>query len=74
MGRPDLVEKYEKKARDDCRRGIRRGRDRSGRLTNTQSQVLQKHPVYAAMVEAMDEAVGIVLSNWKTRASPTTRS
>jgi arylsulfatase A-like enzyme len=60
MGRPDLVEKYKKKAAavvgeefadeeqifSDKPRNVR---------------ILQKHAVYAAMVEAMDQAVGKVL-------------
>ncbi|MDZ7617862.1 MAG: sulfatase [Patescibacteria group bacterium] len=64
MGRPDLVEKYQKKA------------ERLGLLTREafadeeqvwpvdqprQVRVVQSHAVYAAMVEAMDEAVGKVL-------------
>ncbi|MDY0166337.1 MAG: sulfatase [Thermoguttaceae bacterium] len=64
MGRPDLVEKYQKKA------------ERLGLLAKEQFadeeqawpvddprrvRVVQSHAVYAAMVEAMDEAVGKVL-------------
>eukprot|EP00903_Cladosiphon_okamuranus_P003827 g3825.t1 len=60
MGRPDLVKKYKEKAESI-----------EGKEFSTEEQVfgkgqrkvrtLQKHPVYAAMVEAMDEAVGKVL-------------
>ena len=60
MGRPDLVEKYEKRAKEI-----------EGTEFATEEQiygdkprrvrVLQKHAVYAAMVEAMDEAIGKVL-------------
>ncbi|MEJ6644898.1 MAG: sulfatase [Akkermansiaceae bacterium] len=60
IGRPDLVEKYRKKAEKI-----------SGREFGTEEQVLgtgprkvrilQKHAVYAAMVEAMDQAVGKVM-------------
>lgn len=61
IGRPDLVEKYKKKA------ALIEGEE----FTLTESEVmgkgavktrsLQKHAVYAAMVEAMDLAVGKVL-------------
>ncbi len=60
MGRPDLVEKY--KARAEEIEGAAFGKeeqvfgDKDRRV-----RVLQKHAVYAAMVEAMDEAVGKVL-------------
>jgi len=62
IGRPDLVEKYRKKAA-----GI------AGKEFGDEEQVfgngarkvrqLQKHAVYAAMIEAMDEAVGLVLDH-----------
>ena len=60
MGRPDLIEKYKAKAK-----GIKGTEfaieeqvwgDRERKV-----RILQNHPVYAAMVEAMDEAVGKVL-------------
>lgn len=61
MGRPDLVEKYQKKAEKvlgeefaDEEQIFPNGKDRKVRI-------LQKHAVYAAMVEAMDAAVGTVL-------------
>lgn len=57
MGRPDLVEKYKKKAAALKNTGPIFGveGDRKVRL-------VQKHAVYAAMVEAMDEAIGKVLN------------
>ena len=61
MGRPDLVKKYEAKAKAI-----------SGKEFGTEEQVigknphkvriLQNHAIYGAMVEAMDEAVGSVLA------------
>ena len=60
MGRPDLVEKY--KARSAEIQGEEFADeeqvfgDKARRV-----RILQKHAVYAAMVEAMDEAVGVVL-------------
>ncbi len=61
MGRPDLVAKYEKKAAlingnefGDEEQIWPDGKPRKVRI-------LQKHAVYAAMVEAMDQAVGRVL-------------
>jgi len=61
MGRPDLVEKYKEKATSVSgeefgpeEQIFPKGGDRTVRI-------LQKHPVYAAMVEAMDQAVGKVL-------------
>ena len=64
MGRPDLVEKYKKKAATI-----------TGKEFGTEEQVfgkgprkvriLQKHAVYGAMVEAMDEAIGTVLDHLK---------
>lgn len=60
MGRPDLVEKYEAKAAD--RLGEEFGlEEQVYGEKQRQVRVLQKHAVYAAMVEAMDEAVGKVL-------------
>ena len=61
MGRADLVEKYQRRA--EKVQGIEFGNeeqifgDRPRRV-----RVLQKHAVYAAMVEAMDQAVGKVLA------------
>ena len=64
MGRPDLVEKYKKKAATI-----------TGKEFGTEEQVfgkgprkvriLQKHAIYGAMVEAMDEAIGTVLDHLK---------
>lgn len=60
MGRPDLVEKYKLKAAEingeefADEEQIFSGKPRKVRI-------LQKHAVYAAMVEAMDQAVGKVL-------------
>lgn len=59
MGRPDLVKKYKTKATaiegsEFADEEIVWGNERKVRI-------LQKHAVYAAMVEAMDEAVGKVL-------------
>ena len=56
IGRPDLVEKYKKKAKD---LGLEAGWvDDFPRKART----VQQHAVYAAMVEAMDLAVGKVLT------------
>jgi arylsulfatase A-like enzyme/glyoxylase-like metal-dependent hydrolase (beta-lactamase superfamily II) len=64
LGRPDLVAKYEGKAK---RLGLA-GEEEFGGEEQVwpvekprRVRVLQKHAVYAAMVEAMDEAVGKVL-------------
>tara|TARA_Y100000590_G_scaffold448979_1_gene586423 strand:+ start:6555 stop:7934 length:1380 start_codon:yes stop_codon:yes gene_type:complete len=54
MGRIDLIEKYKKLSK------IISGQE-FGHLHDSQVRVLQKHAVYAAMVEAMDDAVGKVL-------------
>ncbi len=57
IGRPDLVEKYQIKSESV---------DYDGEdfipLNNNQWRQVQNHTVYAAMVEAMDEAVGRVLT------------
>ena len=60
-GRADLVEKYEKKAATLSPTGVAWGRegDREVRL-------VQDHAVYAAMVEAMDSAVGKVIEQLKS--------
>ncbi|UCF38238.1 MAG: sulfatase [Acidobacteriota bacterium] len=65
LGRADLVEKYEKKARE---LGIP-DEDLFGpeeqvwpEETPRKNRIVQNHATYAAMVEAMDEAVGKVLS------------
>ncbi|MGD9418517.1 MAG: sulfatase [Verrucomicrobiota bacterium JB025] len=61
QGRPDLVEKYKKKAAKVS--GKEFGEEEQAWVTDRVRKVrlLQKHAVYAAMVEAMDEAVGVVL-------------
>ena len=60
MGRKDLVEKH--KAKAAAIQGDEFGREEQvfGNKSR-QVRILQKHAVYAAMVEAMDEAVGKVL-------------
>ncbi len=55
MGRPDLVEYYQKKKE---RMGLE---DTFGDEPPRQVRQTQAHAVYAAMVHAMDEAVGVVL-------------
>jgi len=56
QGRQDLVEKYRKRVEE-------RGIAKTGFVDERGHAVrqLQNHPVYAAMVEAMDQAVGTVL-------------
>jgi len=61
MGRPDLVEKYKQKAQSI------QGEEFADEETvwgdrQRKVRILQKHAVYAAMVEAMDQAVGKVLA------------
>lgn len=60
IGRPDLVQKYKQKA--EAINGVEFA-DEEQIFGNKPRQVriLQKHAVYAAMVEAMDQAVGKVL-------------
>lgn len=55
MGRPDLVAKYEAKK---ARLGLE---DQFGEESPRKVREIQCHAVYAAMVEAMDAAVGTVL-------------
>ena len=60
MGRPDLVEKY--KAKADGVTGVEfADEEQVFGDAKHRVRVLQKHAVYAAMVEAMDDAVGKVL-------------
>ena len=54
QGRPDLVEKYKAKA-------AKISGEEFAPLHNRKVRILQKHAVYGAMVEAMDEAIGKVL-------------
>jgi len=56
MGREDLVRKYEEKRK---RLGLE---EKWGREGERDVRLVQEHPVYAAMVEAMDLAVGRVLA------------
>lgn len=61
IGRPDLVEKYKKKAEKINGQEFA---DEEQIFPNDQKRrvrILQKHAVYAAMVEAMDQAVGKVM-------------
>ncbi len=55
MGRPDLVKKYEAKRK---KLGLR---NKTGFDHPRKVRLVQEHPVYAAMVEALDLAVGKVL-------------
>ncbi len=55
IGRPDLVEKYEAKRK---RLGLKA---KFAPEMPRQNRTVQEHAVYAAMVEAMDQAVGKVL-------------
>jgi len=60
IGRPDLVEKYEAKAKLISGEEFAAEEQVFGNEPR-QVRILQNHPVYAAMVEAMDMAVGKVL-------------
>lgn len=60
MGRPDLVEKYKQRANEIVGEEFADEKQVSANKP-TRVRVLQKHAVYAAMVEAMDQAVGKVL-------------
>jgi arylsulfatase A-like enzyme len=65
MGRPDLVKKYEARAE----RVVGQEFGTEGKASNGRPiklRILQKHAVYAAMVEAMDQAVGKVLNQLTT--------
>ena len=59
-GRPDLVKKYEAKAKEIAGNEFANEEQVFGSKPR-KVRVLQKHATYAAMVEAMDEAVGKVL-------------
>lgn len=61
MGRPDLVKKYNKKAADIVGEEFASEEQVIGDKPR-KVRILQKHAVYAAMVEAMDKAVGTVLN------------
>jgi arylsulfatase A-like enzyme len=56
MAREDLLQKYEAKAKSVKHNGPDWGQERERRV-----RLVQDHAVYAAMVEAMDQAVGTVL-------------
>ncbi len=60
MGRPDLVDKYKKKAAAIAGEEFADEEQIFGDKPR-RVRILQKHAVYAAMVEAMDQAVGKVL-------------
>jgi len=61
MGRPDLVKKYKAKAKAIDGEAFAEEEQVFGKKKPRKVRILQKHAVYAAMVEAMDEAVGKVL-------------
>jgi arylsulfatase A-like enzyme len=61
IGRPDLVKKYQKKATKINGQEFGDEEQVFGKKKR-KVRILQKHPVYAAMVEAMDQAVGTVLA------------
>jgi arylsulfatase A-like enzyme len=61
MGRPDLVEKYKAKAKKITGQEFGDEEQIFSGKAKRKVRILQKHAVYAAMVEAMDEAVGVVL-------------
>ncbi len=61
MGRPDLVEKYKKRAAEISGEEFAAEEQVFGDKPRN-VRILQKHAVYAAMVEAMDEAVGKVMT------------
>jgi arylsulfatase A-like enzyme len=56
QGRPDLVEVHERR-----RAALEPGRPIFGQEGSQRVREVQEHPVYAAMVEALDESVGRVL-------------
>ena len=60
IGRPDLIEKYKAKAAAIEGEEFADEEQIFGKKPR-KVRVLQKHAVYAAMVEAMDEAIGVVL-------------
>ncbi len=60
MGRPDLVAKYEERAAEILGEAFAEEEQVFGDAPR-RVRILQKHAVYAAMVDAMDQAVGKVL-------------
>lgn len=65
MGRPDLVQKYKAKAAAVTGPKFAKEEQVSGNKER-KVRILQEHAVYAAMVEAMDEAVGMVMQQLET--------
>lgn len=61
QGRPDLVKKYKQRAAKVDGKEFGKEEQIWPGKKDRKVRVLQKHAVYAAMVEAMDEAVGKVL-------------
>jgi len=61
IGRPDLVAKYQKKAAQIQGKEFSEEEQIFVSDKPREVRILQKHAIYAAMVEAMDEAVGKVL-------------
>ena len=61
IGRPDLVKKYRERAAAVNGEEFAEEEQIFGTKPR-RVRILQKHAVYAAMVEAMDQAVGVVLS------------
>jgi len=59
QARKDLIQKYEKKKKEE---GLE---PRMGREDWREVRLNQTHPVYAGMVDAMDQAVGMVLGSLK---------
>ncbi|HAV12140.1 MAG TPA: sulfatase [Opitutae bacterium] len=75
MGRPDLVERYGEKAKavegvefgkEEYVTFYHKGKKKLHSEPYRPVRILQKHAIYAAMVEAMDEAVGLVLQQLET--------
>ena len=60
IGRPDLVKKYQARAAKVAGQEFGDEEQVIGKKPR-KVRILQKHAVYAAMVEAMDQAVGVVL-------------
>ncbi|MFV0443195.1 MAG: sulfatase [Planctomycetaceae bacterium] len=65
IGRPDLVEKYQAKAKQIMGEEFADEEQIFPGEKERKVRILQKHAVYAAMVEAMDLAVGKVLQGLK---------
>jgi len=65
IGRPDLVAKYKKKAEKINGKEFAEEEQIFPNSRKRQVRILQKHAVYAAMVEAMDQAVGKVMKKIK---------